>query len=152
MNNATPTQITLSQEFIDLAEKLNAQSAEAKDALALVNEKLATRNVEVEVWLGPLKQDHESYQLGYGRVGDRWQLATRTCEAEADEEVNQFSGEKEWVAVPGSYGPSLSVMLAAPAIRVEMLELLPVIISELKSEMKRKVELRQEAIETAFQL
>ena len=137
-------------QLAPLAENLNAKSNEVNETLTLVNEKLAALNVGLTVWLGPWEQDHQPYQIGYDKVADAWQLATRTCDART--ETDTYSGESEWVAVAGSYGPSRPVLQAPRAIRFETLSILPTIVDKLKEQIAENLKTIERAKKIAAEL
>ncbi len=132
-----------------IAKKLNEKSNEINETLALVNSKLAAMNVGVEAWLGPWEEKSSAYQIGYAKASDteKWQLATRTCEAQTDDD--RFG---EWIAVPGSYGPARPVLQASRDLRIETLERLPEIIEYLASLVDAKLEIIEQAKKIAADL
>jgi len=114
-------------ELTPLAETLNAKTDEVNQTLALLNKKLAALNVGVEVWVGPW-QEHMAYQIGYAKVGETWQLATRTCEA-AD--YLNIENEHEWVDVAGSHGEAKPILQASRSQRIKALEVLERLLSQI---------------------
>jgi hypothetical protein len=137
-------------QLTPLAETLNRKSDEINQTLTTVNAKLAELNIGVEVWLGPWEGDRDPYQIGFAKIGDAWQLSTRSCEAE--ESHDSYTGEKGWRAVPGSYGPAKAVLQASRNVRIATLELLPTLINELKEQIERKVKAIEEAKQIAAEL
>jgi len=136
-------------ELAPLAENLNAKSKEVNETLTLVNDKLAALNVGLAVWLGPWKEDLHQHQIGYDKVEEKWQLVTRNCDGE---EVDGPCGIEEWVAVAGSYGFAKSILQAPRSVRIETLELLPVIIDRLKAKIKENIDTIERAKKIAAEL
>jgi hypothetical protein len=119
-------------QLAPLAEQLNAKSNEINETLKLVNDKLSALNVGVEVWLGPWKEDAPGYfQIGFAKVSDSWQLATRTCDAEEDQ---SRLGYEEWIAVPGTCGFAKPILQASRDVRIDTLSVLPRLLAEIKAE------------------
>lgn len=67
------------------ADRVQEETRAANEVITRVNEALAEREVGVEVWLPEILLDAQAtsdsfqvgLQLGYARVGSRWQLAVR---------------------------------------------------------------------------
>jgi hypothetical protein len=133
-----------------LAENLNAKSNEVNETLALVNHKLAKLNIGIEVWLGPWEEHREPHQIGYAKVGDTWQLATRTCDAV--EQENPRFDYNDWVAVPGSYEPPKPVLQASRDVRIYTLAMLPTIVDKLKEQIAENLNTIERAKKIAAEL
>lgn len=65
------------EKLESVAKTLNSEPNDLNALIGALNAKLAKFNVGSEVWLS-LDEDH--YQIGYAKVDDKWQLATRWCE------------------------------------------------------------------------
>jgi hypothetical protein len=137
-------------ELAPLAENLNAKSNEVNETLQLVNKKLSAMNAGVAVWIGPWEEDSDnSYQIGYVKVDDIWQLATRTCDGVQGQDG---MGYPSWDAVPGTFGPAKPLLQASRDVRIEALAVLSQLLAEIKSEITAKLALIEQGKKIAAEL
>jgi hypothetical protein len=131
----TKTKDTLA-ELASLAQTLNSETDDLNDIIQTINGKLRAFNFGIEIWCkGP-----DGVDFGFARLGDpsEWQLAAR-------EAVTDFgNGKKEY-----RYAPLLKRNRNE---RVEGLESVPNILSELKKEAEQKVSAIRKAKELAAAL
>jgi hypothetical protein len=119
-------------ELTPIAEKLNEQSNEINTTIAAFNAKLEALNVGLEEWLDP---DEDHFQVGYAKVGDRWQLAARRCpNIKWIRTINSYGrNDGYYEAVPGAGLPRALPLLQAPReLRIRALGYMPAMIRQLK--------------------
>ena len=135
-------------ELAPLAENLNAKSNDINETLKLVNKKLSALNLGIEAWVVSMDRDPDdepdsdescpAIQIGFAKVEDVWQLATRNCEAIV--KVDERYGYKSWVAVPGTCDLDRTPILQASRdARIEALTVLPELIADIKSKLEAKL-------------
>jgi hypothetical protein len=114
-----------------IAEALNTESNQINSTIAALNAKLAALNVGIEVWLG-LDEDH--IQIGYAKVDDAWQLATRYCEdIKWVPDLRFDDNNGDWESVPGTAYEVTPLLQASRELRIRGLDCMPAIIRVLKS-------------------
>jgi hypothetical protein len=148
-------------ELTPLATKLNQKSDQINRTIATINEKLAKMNLGIEVWLGtPLSAEdgddvktwqlddagircREAFYLGYGRLGDKWELL-------AKEVIEEEQPDGTIVTVAEPY--RASVLDGTRNARLAVLEQLPQLLDALKAEGERLLKLIDAAEKTAQSL
>jgi hypothetical protein len=143
------------KELWDLSELaaavkiLNEESDDINATLKSVNARLGALNIGFEVWEGPWERAHVPHQIGFAKVGERWELAVRTCQAARN--VDQF-GWETYDAVAGSYGDARSILQAPRNVRIDALTVLPDIICDLESEIHSSLDVIRKGKEIAADL
>jgi hypothetical protein len=153
-------------ELAPIATKLNRKSDQINRTIATINQKLAKMNLGIEVWLDtPLSAEkgdednvglakpwqlddngircREAFYLGYGRLGDTWELlAKEVVEEERTDGTIVTVGEPR----------RASVLKGTRNARLAALEQLPALMDALKAEGGRLLKLIDDAEKTAQSL
>lgn len=152
-------------ELSEVARKLNQKSDTLNKTIGAVNEKLAKLNIGLEAWLdAPLEasdpydwyENDDKYQeypilrrdetlVGYCKVSDEWQLATKQVTVGPDDRGNKFA------EVVGAEQPS-ALSKAPRHIRVAAMESIPNLLDVLKSNAEAALQDVDEAEKAAEKL
>jgi hypothetical protein len=119
------------EELLPLSQTLNAESNDLNKTIATISDKLAALNLGIEVWIDvQVYTGFEDSQVGFGKVGESWQLAYRPYDT-ADLEP---------------------LLRASRDVRIEGLRLVPQIVTGLKSAAEDRIRVMQEAKQFATEL
>ena len=133
-------------ELASVAEALNAESNEVNTIIANLNTKLSALNIGIEGWAYP-EEDH--IQIGWAKVDDKWQLATRYCEKIRLVTEPDHSGigqtKEHFEPEPGTEYTLAPLLQASREVRLRALGYMPTLIEELREEAKASVEKIREA-------
>ncbi|AXC12707.1 hypothetical protein ACPOL_3420 [Acidisarcina polymorpha] len=139
------------QELIPVAKTLNEESDGINATITDLNRKLSALNIGIEVWIDP--EEAGSFQFGYARIDSgkdqAWELALRhrdSRKAKANFEAVIAEGDE---LMPG---PAESLLRAARNVRIEALEVVPLILRNLKQVAERNIETIKRAKQLASEL
>lgn len=124
------------QELQPIAEKLNEKSNQVNTIIAGLNAKLAALNVGLEVWLDP---DDDHYAIGFAKVDEKWQLATRYAEEMKWVEDSSYVAEGFWSPERGTTCSVTPLLQASRELRIRALDYAKYIVHELKTKAKEGI-------------
>ena len=154
-------------ELTPIATKLNRKSDQINRTITTINQKLAKLNLGIEVWLDtPLSAEkwgeaedvelakpwqldddgvrcREAFYLGYGRLGDKWELLAKLVTEES---------QPDGTIVTVGEASRASVLKGTRNARLAVLEQLPALMDALKAEGERLLKLIDAGEKTAQSL
>jgi hypothetical protein len=146
-------------ELAPIAKQLNEQTDQINKTISAINRKLAKLNLGIEIWLDkPLSADpwveddnevrcRDAFYLGYGRLGDTWELLAK----EVTEEIKHDHEGREYIEEFGR-DRRASLLKGTRNARLSALEQLPELLDALKAEGERLLKLIDAGEKTAQSL
>jgi hypothetical protein len=146
-------------ELSDLSHKLNQKSDSLNKTISTINKKLSDLGLGVEVWIGieegvPYfregdEEEHDPIReetwLGYCKVGDQWELASKGVTVGTDEDGEQFSK-----VLKGD--PARSLLQSPRSVRANAMQHVPRLLNAIKREAESLLKSVDEAEKTAEKL
>src|ERR1017187_7227850 len=147
-------------ELAPIAKQLNEQTDQINKTISAINRKLAKLNLGIEIWLDepllspdPWVEDdngvmcRDAFYLGYGRLGDTWELLAK----EVTEEIKHDDEGREYIEEFGR-DRRASWLKGTRNARLAALEQLPELLDALKAEGERLLKLIRSEEKTAQSL
>jgi hypothetical protein len=128
-------------ELSGLATKLNQKSDALNQTIATLNKKLLNLNLGIEVWVGEFEESDPFFReededqrcplrtetwLGYAKVSDVWQLASKNVTVGPNDDGEQFAQ-----VVEGSQPRAL--LLAPRSVRANAMRFVPSLLNVIKT-------------------
>ena len=146
-------------ELAPIAKQLNEQTDKINSIISTLNRKLGKLNLGIEIWLDtPLSADpwveddnevrcRDAFYLGYGRLGDKWELLAK----EVTEEIKHDQEGREYIEELGR-DRRASLLNGTRNARLAALEQLPELLDAMKTEGERLLKLIDAGEKTAQSL